>query len=330
MRAGITYKYTVLIETVCVSVEEGEQQMHETVIMAESIVKTYGPIKAVDGLTLNIRRGEVYSLLGPNGAGKTTTIEMLEGMRRPDSGKVSVLSMDPWKNAQTLRKRVGVIPQDFNFIGKITPREAIRHYCILFGVRDSSKELLTMVNMTDMSDVYFERLSGGQKQKLGLCLAMANDPEVIFLDEPTTGLDPQARRNMWEVIRRLKSEGKTLLLTTHYLEEAERLADRVGIVDHGRMVAEGTPDDIIREHGNGLFLRISGNAALASRIKSATGLDCSSADGVVDVKIDANEHIVNVLRVVESEHAKLDVLELRKEGLEDVFVKMVGKIEGVE
>jgi ABC-2 type transport system ATP-binding protein len=330
MRVDISYKYTVLIETVCVHAEEGEQQMPEIAIMAEGLVKTYGQIKAVDGLTLNIRRGEVYSLLGPNGAGKTTTIEMLEGMRRQDSGRISILSMDPWKNAKALRKRVGVIPQDFNFIRKITPREAIRHYCILFGVRDNSKELLTMVDMTDMSNVYFERLSGGQKQKLGLCLAMANDPEVIFLDEPTTGLDPQARRNMWEVIKRLKSEGKTLLLTTHYLEEAERLADRVGIVDHGRMVAEGTPDDIIREHGNGLFLRISGNTALASRIKSATGLDCSSADGIVNVKIDANEHIVNVLRVVESEHVKLDVLELRKEGLEDVFVKMVGKIEGVE
>ncbi|MBX8637646.1 MAG: ABC transporter ATP-binding protein [Thermoplasmata archaeon] len=301
--------------------------MSEIAIAAHGLVKSYGEIKAVDGLTLNIRRGEVYSLLGPNGAGKTTTIEMLEGLRHPDAGSISILSMDPWKNTLELRKRVGVIPQGFNFIGKITPREAIRHYCILFGVRDNSKELLSLVDLTDMTNVYFEHLSGGQKQKLGLCLAMVNDPEVIFLDEPTTGLDPQARRNMWDVIKRLKSEGKTLLLTTHYLEEAERLADRVGIVDHGRMLAEGTPDDIIREHGNGLYLRISGNPGLASRIRSATGLECTSADGLVDVKIDANENIVNVLRVVESEHAKLDVLELRKEGLEDVFVRMVGKVE---
>ncbi len=304
--------------------------MHEIAISAEGLVKSYGAIRAVDGLTLNIRKGEVYSLLGPNGAGKTTTIEMLEGLRRPDAGKVSILSMDPWKNTTDLKRRVGVIPQGFKFIGKITPREAIRHYCTLFDVRDVSTELLTLVNLADMADVYFERLSGGQKQKLGLCLAMVNSPEVMFLDEPTTGLDPQARRNMWDVIRKLKSEGKTLLLTTHYLEEAEMLADRVGIVDHGRMLAEGTPEDIIREHGNGLYLRISGNAALAGRIRSATGLECSSSGGLVDVRIDANENIVNVLRVVESEHSRLDVLELRKEGLEDVFIKMVGRMEGDE
>ena len=304
--------------------------MTQTAIAAEHLVKSYGSIKAVDGLSLNIRKGEVYSLLGPNGAGKTTTIEILEGLRRPDEGNVSILSMDPWKNAVELRRKVGVMPQGFNFIAKITPKEAIRHYCTLFGVPDNSKELLELVDLTDMARVSFEHLSGGQKQKLGLCLAMANSPEIIFLDEPTTGLDPQARRNMWDVIKRLKSEGKTLLLTTHYLEEAERLADRVGIVDHGRMLAEGTPDDIIGEHGNGLYLRISGTAELASRIRSATGLECSSKDGLVDIKIDANENIVNVLRVVESVHSKLSVLELKREGLEDVFVKMVGRMEGNE
>ncbi|MBX8631299.1 MAG: ABC transporter ATP-binding protein [Thermoplasmata archaeon] len=291
------------------------------------LVKNYGSLVAVDHLNLRIRKGEVYSLLGPNGAGKTTTIEMLEGMRKRTSGDIRILGLDPWKNAQRIRRKVGIIPQDFNFMGKIKPGEAIRHYCRLFGIPDRSGELLELVDLRDMSDMYFERLSGGQKQKLGLCLALVNNPELIFLDEPTTGLDPQARRNMWEVIRKLRSEGRTILLTTHYLEEAEMLADRVGIVNHGRMIAEGSPADIIREHGSGRVLSINGDAELARDISAATGRECISENGIIDIRIKDNSDIIEILKMAASRGNDLSRLELRQEGLEDVFVRMVGKVE---
>jgi ABC-2 type transport system ATP-binding protein len=228
-----------------------------------------------------------------------------------------------------LRRRVGIIPQDFNFIGKITPAEAIRHYCRLFGMRDRSDELLTLVDLRDMGNTYFERLSGGQKQKLGLCLALVNDPELLFLDEPTTGLDPQARRNMWDVIRKLKSEGRTIMLTTHYLEEAEILADRVGIVNHGRMLIEGTPEEIIRSNGGAKILRINGDAALLEEIRAGTGLECTLSGGVVEIRISENRQILDALQIAGMSGRPLEKIELRQEGLEDVFVKMVGRMDEV-
>lgn len=301
--------------------------MSDIVVRASGLKKFYGDIKAVDGLDLEVRRGEVYSLLGPNGAGKTTTIEMLEGLRKPDGGTIDILGMDPWKDAHSMRKRVGTIPQDFNFIQRITPPEAIRYFATLFSAKDRSDELLELVGLKKMNKTYFNNLSGGQKQKLGLCLALVNDPELLFLDEPTTGLDPQARRNMWDVIRNLKSEGRTILLTTHYLEEAEMLADRVGIVDHGKLIANGTPQEIIDMHGSGKSLFVSGNQMVAQKIRSATGLRCTVDDGNMSVEIRTNSDIPGILEIVRSSGVELSTLQLREETLEDVFLKMVGRVE---
>src|SRR5213594_3874306 len=220
-------------------------------IEVSSLEKSYGQLKAVDGISFSVRKGEVFSLLGPNGAGKTTTIEILEGLRQRDGGQISVLGADPWKKGYQLHKKLGIIPQGFTFFPKATPREAVTYYSTLFGVKTDPDAILRKVILEDASSVYFENLSGGQKQKLGLALALVNNPGLLFLDEPTTGLDPQARRNMWDVIRELKRGGKTILLTTHYLEEAQVLADRVAIMHHGRVIASGTPDDIISQHGSG-------------------------------------------------------------------------------
>lgn len=301
--------------------------MSEVVVRASGLRKFYGEIKAVDGLDLEVRKGEVYSLLGPNGAGKTTTIEMLEGLRKQDGGEIEILGLDPWKDAHSMRKRVGIIPQDFNFIQRITPPEAIRYFATLFNSPDKSRELLEMVGLKKMEKTYFNNLSGGQKQKLGLCLALVNDPELLFLDEPTTGLDPQARRNMWDVIRNLKSEGRTILLTTHYLEEAEVLADRVGIVDHGKLIANGTPQEIIEVHGSGKALLVSGNETLAQKIRSATGLRCAVDNGNMSVEIKTNADIPGILEIVRNSGIELSTLQLREETLEDVFLKMVGRVE---
>src|SRR5881396_3426815 len=242
-------------------------------IEVSSLEKSYGQLKAVDGISFSVRKGEVFSLLGPNGAGKTTTIEILEGLRQRDGGQVSVLAADPWKKGYQLHRKLGIIPQGFTFFPKATPREAVTYYSTLFGVKTDPDAILRKVILEDASRVYFENLSGGQKQKMGLALALVNRPDLLFLDEPTTGLDPQARRNMWEVIRELKHEGKTILLTTHYLEEAEQLADRVAIMHHGKVIASGTPNDIISQHGSGERLEIRGDSGLADYLRKTTGLE---------------------------------------------------------
>ena len=209
-------------------------------IEVSALKKCYGDLKAVDGISFTVNQGEVFGLLGPNGAGKTTTIEILEGLRAKDGGDIKVLGLDPWKNGYKLHQKIGVIPQEFTFLEKITPREAIIYYADLFNVEVDPDEILKEVLLEESAKTNFDSLSGGQKQKTGLALSLVNTPEMLFLDEPTTGLDPNARRAIWDVIRGLKAKGKTIILTTHYLDEAQQLADRVAIMDHGHIVAMGT------------------------------------------------------------------------------------------
>ena len=216
-----------------------------------SLKKAYGSNQAVDGISFSVNKGEVFSLLGPNGAGKTTTVEILEGLRERDAGEVNVLGMDPWKRGYDLHKEIGVIPQGFRFFDKATPKEAILYYAALFDVKVDPDVILKEVILEDSKDTIFENLSGGQKQKVGLCLALVNNPQLMFLDEPTTGLDAQARRAIWEVIRRLRSDGKSVFLTTHYLDEAQVLADHVAIMNKGKIIAMGTPQELIEKYGSG-------------------------------------------------------------------------------
>ena len=237
-------------------------------IEIKELRKYYGDVKAVDGITFTVNTGEVFALLGPNGAGKTTTIEILEGLRKKDSGEVQVLGLDPWEDGPDVHLRIGVIPQEFNFFEKTSPREAIHLYARLFDVEVDADEILREVLLEDKADTLFDSLSGGQKQKTGLALSLVNSPDLLFLDEPTTGLDPNARRAIWEVIRGLKAKGRTIVLTTHYLDEAQQLSDRVAIMDHGKIVAQGTSDEIIRQHGSGERLEINGSEALADIARS--------------------------------------------------------------
>ncbi|HXQ93089.1 MAG TPA: ABC transporter ATP-binding protein [Nitrososphaerales archaeon] len=220
-------------------------------IEVTSLKKHYGQLKAVDEISFNVDQGEIFSLLGPNGAGKTTTVEILEGLRERNSGDVKVLGFDPWKDGYTLHRRIGVIPQGFRFFDKSTPKEAVKYYADLFDVKVDPEQIVKEVVLDDAKNVIFENLSGGQKQKVGLALALVNNPELLFLDEPTTGLDPQARRTMWDVMRSLKRQGKTILLTTHYLEEAQLLADKVAIMNKGKIIASGSPEELINRYGSG-------------------------------------------------------------------------------
>jgi ABC-2 type transport system ATP-binding protein len=299
-------------------------------IEVRGLKKAYGPVRAVDGIDFTVEAGEVFAFLGPNGAGKTTTVEILEGLRNRSGGEVRVLGLDPWRDGEALHRRIGVIPQEFRFFEKIFPREAIEYYGDLFGVEVDPEDLLRRVHLLDKADARFDTLSGGQKQKVGLALSLVNHPEICFLDEPTTGLDPQARRAIWEVIQGLQKEGRTVFLTTHYLEEAELLANHVAIINQGRVIAHGPPGEIVRAQGRPDRLRFDGDARLADEIRRATGVPAVAEDGYVDVEIaepGAARHVFNSLA---ERGVKWERFTVKRDTLEDVFVRLVGRMdEGV-
>ncbi|WP_273888870.1 ABC transporter ATP-binding protein, partial [Rubrobacter naiadicus] len=221
----------------------------EEVIRARGLRKRYGGVVAVDGVDLTVYRGEVFGILGPNGAGKTTTLEMIEGLRKPDDGEIEVAGYDAVREPGKLKRIIGVQLQTTALFDYLSVEETLALFADLYGV-DGSREhvwrLLKMVSLTEKKDARVDQLSGGQQQRLSVALALVNDPRVVFLDEPTTGLDPQARRNMWELVRKIRSEGRTVVLTTHYMEEAEELCDRVAVMDHGRVLVCDAPLALIR------------------------------------------------------------------------------------
>jgi ABC-2 type transport system ATP-binding protein len=288
------------------------------------VKKSYGDLKAVDGVSFSVKKGEVFALLGPNGAGKTTLIEIMEGLRKRDGGSVKVLDLDPWENGGELHKRIGVIPQNFTFFDKANPKEAIRYYASLFGIKVNPEEILKEVLLEDSAKNLFENLSGGQKQKMGLALSLVNNPELLFLDEPTTGLDPNARRAIWEVITGFKNRGTTVILTTHYLEEAEHLSDRVAIMNEGHIAAIGTVDEIIEAHGSGERLEVHGSGKMAEYIKANTDLkvDFDGKD-LISINIDRKHDALAAMAAIEASELEWHELRTRRDSLEDVFIKLV-------
>ena len=294
-------------------------------IVVEGLEKSYGSLRAVDKVSFSVQEGEVFSLLGPNGAGKTTTIEILEGLRQADGGTAKVLDVDPWTRGYDLHQKIGVIPQGFKFLDYPTPREAIGYYGALFNRKVDPDEMLRRVILEDAANIWFQNLSGGQKQKLGMALSLVNDPELVFLDEPTTGLDPQARRAVWEVIRKLKDEGRTVMLTTHYLEEAEELADRVAIMNHGKIVAMGTTEQIESRYGSGQRMIVKAGDALLKFLKENTRLEVASGRGTVTIVLRDKEDAMVALGAIEESGAEWGDLTVRKDSLEDVFLRLVGE-----
>jgi ABC-2 type transport system ATP-binding protein len=216
----------------------GTVEVHE-------IRKDYGDVTAVDGVTFEVQEGEFFGILGPNGAGKTTTLEIIEGLRKADGGRVSVFGESPWPRNQRLLPRIGVQLQASSFFERLTAREQIRTFASLYGVGvERADEMLETVGMTDKADTQSEKLSGGQKQRLAIACALVHDPELVFLDEPTAALDPQARHNLWDLLGGLRESNRTVVLTTHHLDEAEQLCDRVAIMDAGRILRLGTPAEL--------------------------------------------------------------------------------------
>ena len=217
----------------------------ENIIQVHDLRKSYGDLKAVDGISFGVSAGEVFGILGPNGAGKTTTVEILEGMRAPDSGIAVVNGIDVQKNPRAVKKIIGIQLQSSAFFDRLSLVEILDVMASLYHRQIDALVLLRDVELDDRADALFKELSGGQKQRFSVASTLVNDPILLFLDEPTTGLDPQARRHMWELVQRFKSEGRTVLLTTHYMEEAEELCDRVAIMDHGKIVAMDRPAALV-------------------------------------------------------------------------------------
>src|SRR5690242_4537185 len=218
--------------------------MGNPILRVQNLIKRYGNVEAVRGVSFSVQEGEVFGLLGPNGAGKTSTIEILEGLRTPDGGDISVCGLDPRRNPNELRQEIGAVLQSTALPDKLRVMEALRLFAGFYKRRRDPEELLKRFGLEEKRNTYYSKLSGGQKQRLALAMALINNPRVLFFDEPTAGLDPQVRREIYDIIEELRREKKTILMTTHYIEEAERLCDRVAIVDHGKVIAIGSPREL--------------------------------------------------------------------------------------
>ncbi len=299
----------------------------DKVVQVEKLSKKYKDTVAVNGISFSLSKGEVFAFLGPNGAGKTTTVEILECLRAPTGGQAKVLDYDVSKRSDQgeIRKRIGVLPQDFNAIDRLTVRENIDYFGAMFDHQLDADQLIELVDLKDKRDAQFKTLSGGLKQRVGLAVALVNDPALVFLDEPTTGLDPRARRDVWYVIERLKKQGKTVFLTTHYMDEAEYLADTVSIIDHGQIIASGTPDQLIDTHGGKktLIIRDAGQESLK---QLPPGLPKAELRNAGDIAIPLNNgELTNILISLGQTPLDDKEIEVRRPTLDDVFLNLTGR-----
>ena len=302
-------------------------QETENAIEVDRLTKRYGNLLAVNDLSFAVRKGEVFAFLGANGAGKTTTAEIIETIRRPTSGRVRLLGMDVTKRKGDIVPRIGVLPQGFNSFDRITVRETLQYYSRLFSCRNSDIDgLIALVDLKEKTQVQFKDLSGGLKQRLGIAIALVNDPEVVFLDEPTTGLDPRARRAVWEILLGLKHRGKTVFLTTHYMEEAELLADTVAIIAKGRIIALDSPGELIEGHAPYLVLTLQSVEESVSGIIRKMGFaPVHDHHRNLQVRLEHTDDVQKILNAIQEGGASFLGLDVRKPNLEEVFLKLTGE-----
>jgi len=298
----------------------------EPVIHVESIRKTYGATVAVHEVSFEVHPGEIFGLIGPNGAGKTTTMECVEGLRTPVSGRIAVLGLHPIRDARALQERTGVQLQQAQLQKRIKVREAVALWASLYRKPLDGDRLLEQLGLSDKRHAWFMTLSGGQKQRLFIALALINDPELVFLDELTTGLDPQARRAIWDLVRGIRQKGKTVFLTTHLMEEAEKLCDRVAILDHGRLVDIGAPAELVRRHCPDRTVFVTtGDASAAARFRALPPVLTVANNGpTLEIRGRGDDLVTQVIQCV-AEH-RIGVVDFRTEvpTLEDVFLKLTG------
>jgi ABC-2 type transport system ATP-binding protein len=299
-------------------------------IVIRGLRKQFPKVLAVAGVDLDVAAGEVFGLLGPNGAGKTTTLEMIEGLTPADAGEIEICGLNWREHAQQIRARIGVQLQATSLYNKITPREALDLFGSYYPKRRGTDELLDLVQLKDKADAYHVTLSGGQMQRLALALALVNDPEVVFLDEPTAGLDPQGRRSLWEIVRAMKAEGRTTMLTTHYMDEAEALCDRLAILDHGKILRSGTPAELIASLGipSVVELTFEGAApdpsAFAARLGDAASVEARGDVWEIPTR-DPKTLLPRLFTTIESQRLEYNQVHVRRATLEDVFLQLTGR-----
>lgn len=295
----------------------------EVAVAVEGLSKAYGGRTVVDEVSFTVHKGEFFGLLGPNGAGKTTTLEMIEGLRRPDGGSVSLLGLSPWPRNTSLLTRVGVQLQSSAFFERLTAHEQLATFGALYGAHTGrTEELLALVGLTEHANTREDKLSGGQRQRLSIACALVHDPEVLFLDEPTASLDPQARHNLWDVLRGIKEQGKTIVYTTHYIEEAERLCDRIAILDGGRVIAMDTPTELVSGLKRPTSMELPTNVIEIDELRKLPGVEeVTEEAGQVHFGAVDPGPLIQAL----TEKGVAGSLRMRAASLEDVFLELTGR-----
>ncbi len=306
-----------------------ETDAANAVVMVQGLKKRYGQFMAVDGVDFSIRPGEIFGLLGPNGAGKTTTLEMIEGVRTPDDGTISVLGMDIRRQRRAIQERIGVQLQATALFPELRVGETITLFGAIYAHARTVDDLLREVNLSEKRNAFPQDLSGGQRQRLALALALVNDPAIVFLDEPTTGLDPQSRHQLWDTVLALRAKGKTIVLTTHFMDEAQTLCDRIAIMDHGQIIAQDTPAGLISLLGASAAVACVVDPALVptSALRALPAVT-EVRDGLDDRLLftdNAEQTLVGLLQLATSQGAKVERLQIHAPTLEDVFLKLTGR-----
>jgi ABC-2 type transport system ATP-binding protein len=298
------------------------------VIRVRGLTKRYDQVQAVDGIDFDVANGEIFGLLGPNGAGKTTTVEILEGLREPDDGEVSVLGVDVRRDAGAIKPRIGVSLQTAALYPKLTVTELVDLFRSFYPRSRPTGEIIDALALGERRDARSQDLSGGQRQRLAVALSLVNDPELVFLDEPTTGLDPAARRQLWDIVEALKADGRSVLLTTHYMEEAEILCDRLAIMDHGRILEMGTVEQLVSKHFKERTVRFDRLDGLdreeLERLPAVSSVK-EDADEVLIYTLDPGRTIGGLLELADSRGLEPQNLSIRRATLEDVFLDLTGR-----
>ncbi len=305
---------------------------HNAVIEVNDLKKVYGDVKAVDGVSFHVKKGEVFAFLGPNGAGKTTTVEMVEMIRTPTAGSILVFGKPLDSNKSEVRERIGVLPQEFKSFDRLTVRETLVYYQKLYdGALWAVDEIISLLHLKEKEKTLYTNLSGGLKQRVGVGISLVNDPDIVFLDEPTTGLDPRARRDVWKVIRLLRDRGKTVFLTTHYMEEAEQLADRICIIHQGKIIARGTLEELLAKYGKRRVLTIAGgDQGRIVHLAESMRLKAKIEDGKVSIPLPNNDFVTDILSKLKTEGIMYREVDIRRSNLEEVFLTLTGEKLGGE
>jgi ABC-2 type transport system ATP-binding protein len=305
-----------------------DAQYNGSAIEVAHLKKVYGNLTAVDDISFAVKTGEIFAFLGPNGAGKTTTVEMIESIRQPTAGSIKLLGKDITTNFNEVKEKIGILPQEFHSFERLTVRETLVYFSQLYKKKANVDDIITALDLESHRDMLYKNLSGGLKQRVGVAISLVNDPDIIFLDEPTTGLDPKARREVWGVIAGLRKKGKTVFLTTHYMEEAEFLADHIAVIHKGKIIAEGTLEDLIRRYGKNSIMHIKNckDASDVVEMLKQEGFEevTSEGNGDIAIKINYKERVLEILSHLRHDCIEYDSVDIRRSNLEEVFLTLTG------